>query len=459
MKSIVARAANWQRTVSLALPRHFGSACEAASAAAGFRTSISGPTRPPLPPVPDKIKELGRVTQAPIEQAKVMHPAFYVDKDYVQVEQERIFGSSWFAAAHVHELMNPGDVKVIEAGNTSIILTRDKNHKLNAFYNTCRHRGARVLSADSKGCKQLVCPYHWWAYRLDGTLKSTPPAAVPKERKEELSLLPVAGLECFAGMIFLNQTPNPPPLLSTLGDLPEKLARYDLDQMDMHAQKTYEIGGDWKLIAENFVDFYHIDAVHPALSKFSRVDDHLPYQGNGQYVGFVTSPLSASGGPGDLHHFNAFPRLKPLESNSALFFHIFPNVSVTIYPHSVYTLMTCPSKTPGRTQERLTLLMAPGAKKQDISADEHREKCEALMDFVVNINDEDVIAIENLQLGLRNLNGQGMHGEFLPKYDWPVHRFQNMVLSSLQGNLLDNAIMPELGNQFEDRVISDVVSE
>ena len=53
-----------------------------------------------------------------------------------QYEQERLFGMNWFAAAHVHELSKPGDVKVIEVGKTSIILTRDKDHKLHAFYNS-----------------------------------------------------------------------------------------------------------------------------------------------------------------------------------------------------------------------------------------------------------------------------------------------------------------------------------
>ncbi|CAE6961533.1 yeaW, partial [Symbiodinium sp. KB8] len=399
--------------------------------------------------LPERLEELARPTARCIEQAKVLHPAFYTDQSYAQLERERIFGMNWFAAAHVQELSKPGDVKVVEVGTKSIILTRDKNHKLHAFYNTCRHRGARVCSTSASGCKQLVCPYHWWAYRLDGSLKSTPPAAVPKERKEELGLLRVPGLETFAGIIFLNQTPNPMPLRDSLGDLTTKLQRYDLDDMEMHAQKTYDIAGDWKLICENFVDFYHIDAVHPALSRFSRVDDHLPYQGGGQYVGFVTSPLTDCGGPGDSDRFNSFGRLRPIESNSALFFHIFPNVSVTVYPHSVYTLLTLPSKTPGKTEEQLSLLMAPGARRKEVSQDEHTERCNALMDFVTNINDEDVVAIENLQVGLSNLDSQGMHGEFLPKYDWPVHRFQNMVLSGLRGSRLEEDFMPKLTDSFE----------
>ncbi|CAJ1328970.1 unnamed protein product [Effrenium voratum] len=404
--------------------------------------------------LPQRLEELALPTKRRIEEAKALHPAFYTDASYAQTERERIFGMNWFAAAHVQELSSPGDVRVIEVGKTSIILTRDKNHKLHAFYNSCRHRGARVCSTGATGCKQLVCPYHWWAYRLDGSLKSTPPTAMPKERKEELGLIRVPGLETFAGMIFLNQTPNPPPLRDALGDLPEKLTRYDLDDMQLFKQKKYDIAGDWKLIAENFVDFYHIDAVHPELSRFSRVDDHQPYQGGGQYVGFVTSPLTDCGGPGDKINFNSFPRLRAIESNSALFFHIFPNVSVTIYPHSVYTLLTLPSGAHGRTQEQLTLLMSPEARKNDTSQDEYHERCDALMKFVVNINDEDVDAIENLQQGLSNLEGQGMHGEFIPKYDWPVHRFQNMVLSGLHGHALNEDNMPKLANAFEQKVLS-----
>mmetsp|Transcript_101273 Transcript_101273/g.287019 ORF Transcript_101273/g.287019 Transcript_101273/m.287019 type:complete len:439 (+) Transcript_101273:77-1393(+) len=407
-----------------------------------------------LPPLPKAVEDLARPTTAPIETAKALHPAFYIDEAYIHAERERIFGTQWFAVAHEAEVANPGDVKVIDVGGTSILVTRDKNRKLHAFYNVCRHRGAKVCSTDAKGCKQLVCPYHWWAYRLDGSLKSTPPAATPKERKEGLGLIRVPGLETFAGMVFLNQQPNSPPLLDTLGDLPAKLARYDLADLEMCGARDYTIKGDWKLVAENFVDFYHINAVHPELSKFSRVDDHKSYQGHGQYIGFVTAPLTDSGGPGDSIHFNKFPRIRPVESTAALFFQIFPNISLTIYPHSVYTLMTFPGDAPGRTHERLSLLMGPTARKESDSADQYIEKCGSLMDFVVSINDEDVVAIENLQRGLHNARKRDLQGEFLPKYDWPVHRFQNMVINGLDGGLLNDSIMPGwLSTEFENEVL------
>jgi len=405
-----------------------------------------------LPQVPKNLERWLANTSKPITEAKCLHPAFYVDEQYSQVEAERVFGMNWFCVGHTAEIPSAGDVKVVDIGSTSFILTRDKSGRINAFHNTCRHRGAKLCSKSTSNCKQLVCPYHWWAYRLDGTLKSTPPVFTPKERKEDLSLRRVPGLEVFAGMIFINQVPNPPPLSDCLGDLPEKLQRYDLDDLEYHGQTDYEIKGDWKLVAENFVDYYHINAVHPVLAQFSRMDDHQPYQGQGQYIGFATTPLTDCGGPGDSFHFNHFPRVTAPEKEAALFFQIFPNVGVTIYPHSVYTLITLPGDTPGTCKEQLSLLMAPGAKKAGEDEATYLSKKQALMDFVKVVNDEDVHAIENVQQGLKIAKKSNTVGEFEVKYDWGVHRFQNMVINALHGKPLDTSFMPNLQSEFDQRM-------
>lgn len=420
-----------------------------------FKRCLSNEIVEKFTPVPDFVGQYLPNTRAPIEEAKALHPVFYTDQLYNSVERERIFGMNWFCVGHTAELSGPGDVKVVDVGSSSFIITRDKGGKLHAFINACRHRGARVCNESQKGCKQLVCPYHWWSYRLDGSLKSTPPAFVPKERKENLGLHKVS-IDTFGGLIFLNQLEQPPSLLEQLGDLPKKLQRYALDQCDLHGIKDYKIACNWKLVVENFIDFYHINAVHPALAKFSRVDDHRPYQGSGQYVGFVTSPLTDCNGPGDSHHFNQFPNLTEAEQKAALFFQIFPNVSLTIYPHSVYTLITLPTDESGHTNEQLSFLMAPGARKIDTCDDEYLEKKNALMDFVININDEDVVAIENLQRGLQGAAKRGKasmsQGEFLPQYDWPIHRFQNMVINGLEGTKIDDSLLPTLDHEFEAQV-------
>merc|ERR1712217_556792 len=98
-----------------------------------------------------------------------------------------------------------------------------------------------------------------------------------------------------------------------------------------------------------------------------------------------------------------------------------------------------PSEQGDKTKEQLTFLMAPGARLDGESPEEYQSKCQDLMDFVVNVNDEDVIAIENLQNGLRNARLNGVQGEFDPEYDWPIHRFQNMVIKGVEGANIDHS--------------------
>merc|ERR1719188_1155397 len=96
--------------------------------------------------------------------------------------------------------------------------------------------------------------------------------------------------------------------------------------------------------------------------------------------------------------------------------------------------------------------MSPEARKSADTPDVYQQKCDALMDFVVKINDEDVVAIEGLQRGLNNARKYDLHGEFLPKYDWTVHRFQNMVLNGIHGQPVNDNLTPDLCDEFEQRV-------
>lgn len=412
----------------------------------------------PSPVVQPDIADMMSKTVQPLDKAEAMHSSFYSDKQLTDWEVRSFFFKGWFAVGHTAELAKPGDVKVVDVGDQSFILTRPRKGGIHAFYNACRHRGARVCSKSTSNCKQLVCPYHWWAYRLDGSLKATPPVVSAPEKKETLGLIPVAHVETFAGIIFLNQQPDAAPLSESLGDLPQKLQRYDLDDVNMHGIKEYSLAGNWKLAIENFIDFYHINAVHPALSEFSCVSDHMAYQGTGDYIGFVTSPLTDCGGPGDSGNFNTWRRVNKVEKSAALFFTIFPNVCITIYPHSVYTLITLPTSEPSKTYEQLSLLMAPGAKLEGEDEATYKQKCDALMDFVCQVNSEDVKAIENLQRGMNVVRQTNMHGCFLPEYDWPIHRFHNMILNGMKDDWLvhqrrvDGKLLPQLSDYFEQQI-------
>jgi choline monooxygenase len=401
-----------------------------------------------------RMEEFARKTAQPIDQAKCLHASFYTDDAYHKLEWDTIFGTQWLFVAHTAEISKPGDVKVVDMGTSSMLITRDGKNKIHAFHNACRHRGARICSESRSNCKQLVCPYHWWVYRLDGSLKASPPTALPSNKKDELGLIQLPGVEIFAGMVFVNRSPNPPPLLESLGDLPDMLARYDLDAVEVHGAKVYDLKCNWKSVAENFLDFYHLPPVHPLLSEYLKLDDHKPYQRKGQYVGYVVTDtgFNDDGGPGDISNFNTFPGITKSETNSTLFFTIFPNVNLTVMPHAAYTLASFPTDVPGKTREVLTLLLPKDARKADDTDEQFEAKRKALLDFVIQLNDEDVIAMENLHEGLVNLSREPVQGEYMVKYDWTIHRFQNLVLSGLRDEHIDESFMPEYDQGFPMRV-------
>mmetsp|Transcript_9387 Transcript_9387/g.23758 ORF Transcript_9387/g.23758 Transcript_9387/m.23758 type:complete len:143 (-) Transcript_9387:318-746(-) len=113
------------------------------------------------------------------------------------------------------------------------------------------------------------------------------------------------------------------------------------------------------------------------------------------------------------------------------FYHLFPNVSITVYPHSVYTLIMLPQQEPGRTYEKLTFLQHPGSRLETDTDEQYAQKVEAALGFVCNVNQEDVDICEMVGHGVRQGPYEG--GVFSPTMEHTVYRYQNMVIDALTG--------------------------
>lgn len=105
--------------------------------------------------------------------------SWYLDHDIFALEREHIFLQEWLCVGRQEEIINPGDHRVLNVQGESIILLRNGENQLRAFYNVCRHRGARLCADDDSGgsllkggvsSKFITCPYHAWSYDLDGQL-------------------------------------------------------------------------------------------------------------------------------------------------------------------------------------------------------------------------------------------------------------------------------------------------
>jgi len=382
-----------------------------------------------------------------IRYATTIPPEAYFDPGFHEAEMEQIFGKQWFCVGHTAELPRPGDTKLVDVGSQSFVLTRDKKGNFNCFYNVCRHRGAKLIE-NCEGVvnrKRLNCPYHWWSYRLTGELVSTPFFKEDEGfRKRDYSLLKVK-CETFMGLVFINQDLNAPPLTEKMKSLVDRFQHFPLSEMELLGKQTYDLNVDWKLLAENFMEWYHVGPVHPELAKFSTMDKHHMHSGEGQYVGFVTRPVTNCGGPADTDLFHPTPNTNVYDQTTAYFYHLFPNVSVTIYPHSVYTLVMLPTG-PGTSQETLYLLQHPDSRLETDTDEIFKQKTDALMNFVTKVNDEDIWIVNRVSKGVRNSKYRG--GRFSPDMEETCYRFQNMLAD---GMIERNIVYPsEVTDYYED---------
>ena len=136
-----------------------------------------------------------------------MPARFYNDPEIFELEKEAIFYNSWLYVGHASQLQNPGEYITAEIHEQNVFIVRSRDGELRGFYNVCAHRGHELLSGCGK-TKLIVCPYHAWAYDLDGSLKKARNSEnVEGFNKCDFSLTPVQ-VEIFCGMVFVYRWKN-----------------------------------------------------------------------------------------------------------------------------------------------------------------------------------------------------------------------------------------------------------
>jgi glycine betaine catabolism A len=208
--------------------------------------------------------------------------ALYVGEDAFAFDTQVMLKSVWLYACTVAHVKNPGDYFLFELAHNSIIIVRGRDGEVRAFWNSCRHRGARICEAQRGRSPRLMCPYHQWTYGLDGALLAARGMADDFDKADH-GLSPVA-LENIGGLIFICMSDTPPPIDRVKADIAEQIAVYDLARMKVAVQDNLIEDANWKLVMENNRECYHCDAGHPELisvlgttgfGKDAPTDNHL----------------------------------------------------------------------------------------------------------------------------------------------------------------------------------------
>jgi len=192
----------------------------------------------------------------------------YTSAEVFDLEREKVFFRSWIYAGCESSLEGPGDFRTVDVAGESVLVVRDADGALNAFYNVCRHRGSRLCDDAGGRMKGAVkCPYHAWAYSFDGRLIGTPNVGKEEIDRDQLGLWRVA-LEVWEGFVFINLDRNPQPLGEWLGaqvDSPLPFARYKLGELRTAHTTVNDVHANWKILIDNYNECLHCPTVHPEL--------------------------------------------------------------------------------------------------------------------------------------------------------------------------------------------------
>ncbi len=231
--------------------------------------------------------------------------SWYLDDDQFRRELDAIWLREWLLVGHVSEWPLRGDYRVLSLGQQQLVVTRDRQGQFHGFHNTCRHRGSRLCETSDGRFRggRVLCPYHAWAYGLDGQLLSAP-------RMDEVQDFDQGqyGLYTFAvaeveGFVYLNagQPPGARPGEQVLEGL-KPLQSWPLRELAVAQREHHEVACNWKVFWENFLECYHCPGVHPDLCRL------VPIYGQG---------VSSAGELPEGHAWRTVPRATGL-SNGAV---------------------------------------------------------------------------------------------------------------------------------------------
>ncbi|HYT91025.1 MAG TPA: SRPBCC family protein [Gemmataceae bacterium] len=270
----------------------------------------------------------------PLEKAHTIPNAWYFDPEIYALESRRVFGASWVVAGRADQVAEPGSFLTAEIAGEPVLVVRDGQGVLRAFYNVCRHRAAQVINEPQGKLTKLRCRYHGWTYDLTGRLRGTPEFDGVADFCKEQQGLPPLAVEVWGPLVFVHNPPveQAPPLADFLAPLPARTAGLDLETLRFVARREYEMPCNWKVFIDNYQDGgYHVNTVHPGLAGAL---DYAKYRT--EISGHTTvqiSPLKAANDP-------TVARVRTGES--AWYWWIFPNLMINLYRGVMDTNLVLP---------------------------------------------------------------------------------------------------------------------
>ena len=367
---------------------------------------------------------------APIDSANGLPNECYVGADMHKHEENTLFRNGWAAIGFGKDIPNPGMVKPVTFLGIPMLMVRNKEGAVNVFQNVCRHRGMILVDAPQQLRGPITCPYHAWAYDLDGNLRKTPHVGGPdidsldSVQHCDYPLNRVRA-HLWNDMVFVNVSGDAPTFEDYAATLCARWGEFDQPLYHSGADSSLRIDLDcnWKLAVENYCEAYHLPFIHPDLNSYSRLEDHYNITDDSGFAGqgsTVYSPqISADG-----RRFPTFKNLSEKWDTGAEYIALFPNVLLGVHKDHYFNIILTPDGV-DKTIEQIEIYYTdPSALKDDFA-----EMRATNTEMWRTVFAEDIQVVEGMQQGRKATAYDG--GKFSAVMDEPTHHFHKWVATAL----------------------------
>lgn len=375
-------------------------------------------------------RDAERRAQRPGPEARGLPNHYFTDAGHYRLEQERLFRRNWVLAGAEGMLPARGAVVQADVAGVPIVFTRNAKGEIRAFQNVCPHRGVRVVVEDQERAAVIKCPYHAWTFDLDGRLKTRAhffgPGAHATAQDEALhaceGLWPVR-VANWNGALLVNIDGNADPLETYVAPLDEETRGYELSAMRYAGSVSSTFEANWKLTVENFLDSYHVFAVHPMLDSMMAPEQRKSSVGKAALI--YSDYHSTDTGKAVRGGLPPIPNLPDELANVSFFGVMFPNWMISIHPSYLVHWHVVPLGV-----DRTRVDVHAHFVGEAATSEEHAPARRKLLDYYVALNAEDEGICRRLQQGRQAPAYDG--GRFSPYWDGGTVHLANLVRSAMQ---------------------------
>ncbi|MFZ2031108.1 MAG: aromatic ring-hydroxylating dioxygenase subunit alpha [Vitreimonas sp.] len=327
----------------------------------------------------------------------------YTDQRFFEIEREKIFAQAWHIMGHVNDAPNTGDYLTLDVLGDRIVTVRGEDNVLRSFHNVCRHRAGKIAGEARGSCgHRLVCPYHAWSYRLDGSF-----AGAPKWQGFEgldaskLGLQPV-DQEIAYGFIFVRLAPGLPSIKEMIAPYADELAAFELEKLIPNGRVTLRPRPvNWKNVGDNYSDGMHIPVAHPGLSRLLAGTYRIETRPWIDKMWGTVSEAPSNHWPERQYQelLSNFDHIPAERRRLWCYYKLWPNIALDIYPDQVDFMQFIP------VSANQTLIREIAYVHPDTPSGSSREmRAARYLNWRINrqVNAEDTALIEGVQQGMQS---------------------------------------------------------